>query len=138
MRTNIIILAILAAFFYLSSAVYTVWHLGSEGWVEWTGTLGLGLTGALATLIGFYMVLVYRGQQGEIAADRHDGDLEDDDPEQGHFAPWSWWPIGVAGALALLFLAFTGPTFLLPIGAALVIVMMVGWVYEHYRGNFVR
>lgn len=138
MRANIIIMAIIAAFFYLSSAVYTVWHLGVYNYVEWAGTLALGLTGALATLIGFYLVLVYRGQHGELAADRLDGDLEDDDPEQGHFAPWSWWPIGVGGALTLLFLSFTGPTFLLPIGAALVLVTMVGWVYEHYRGNFSR
>lgn len=139
MRANIIVMAIIAAFFYLSSAVYTLWHMAVyDGTLEWAGTLALGLTGVLATLIGFYLVLVYRGQHGEIAADRLDGELDDDDPEMGHFAPWSWWPLGVGAALAMIFLSITGPTFMVPIGAALLLIMLVGWVYEHYRGNFSR
>jgi hypothetical protein len=139
MRANIILLGIIAVFFYICSAVYTVWHMAVyQGTLEWVGTLALGLTGVLATLIGFYLVLVYRGQGGQIAADRLDGELDDDDPEMGHFSPWSWWPLGVGVALALVFLSFTGPTFLLPISGALLVVMMVGWVYEHYRGNFSR
>ncbi|SFS17704.1 Cytochrome c oxidase subunit IV [Agrococcus baldri] len=139
MRSNIVIMAIIAVFFYLCSAVYTVWHMAYyEGAIEWVGTLALGLTGALATLIGFYLVLVYRGQGGEFAADRIDGELDDDDPEMGHYSPWSWWPLGVGSALALIFVSFTGPTFLIAIGGALLLVMMVGWVYEHYRGNFTR
>ena len=138
MRANIILLAVLSAFFYVCAAVYTVWHLGTYGTVEWAGTLGMALTGILSTLIGFYLVLVYRGQKGEFAADRHDGELDEDDPEMGHFAPWSWWPIGLGAALAVVFLSFTGPTFMIPIGAALLLIMLVGWVYEHYRGNFSR
>lgn len=137
MRANIVVMAIIAAFFYICSAVYTLWHMAVyDGTLEWVGTLALGLTGALATLIGFYLVLVYRGQGGEIAADRLDGELDDDDPEMGQFAPWSWWPLGVGAALALVFVSFTGPTFLIAIGGGLLLVMMVGWVYEHYRGTF--
>ncbi|WP_413320534.1 cytochrome c oxidase subunit 4 [Agrococcus sp. 1P02AA] len=138
MRANIILLGIISVFFYLCAAAYTVWSLISYDSVEWTGTLGMALTGVLATLIGFYLVLVYRGQRGEFAADRADGELDDDDPEMGHFAPWSWWPIGLAAALALLFFGFAGPTFLFPIGGGLLAITMVGWVYEHYRGNFSR
>jgi hypothetical protein len=139
MRANIILLAILAVFFYLCAAVYTLWHMGAYGGqVEWAGTLGLGLTGVMATLIGFYLVLVYRGQGGEVAMDRLEAELDDDDPDQGHFSPWSWWPIGLAAAFALVFLSFTGPTFLLPIAAVLLLVMLTGWVYEYYRGNFSR
>lgn len=139
MRANIMILGIIAVFFYLCSAVYTLWHMGAyNGAVEWTGTLAMGLTGVLATLIAFYLVLVHRGQGGEFAADRPTGELDEDDPEMGHFAPWSWWPVALAAAISLVFLAFTGPTFLLPIGGAILLVTMTGWVYEHYRGNFTR
>ena len=139
MRINIIVLATLAVFFYLCAAAYTLWHMAVyNGAVEWTGSLGLGLTAVLATLIGFYLVLLRRGQGGELAMDRHDGELDEDDPEQGHFAPWSWWPISLAAAIALLFLAFAGPTFVLPIGVGILIIALVGWVYEHYRGNFSR
>lgn len=139
MRANIIILGVLAAFFYLSAVVYTLWHMAAyDGEVEWIGTLGLALTGLMSTFIGFYLVLTRRGQQGEHPSDRLDAEIDDADPEEGHFAPWSWWPILLAGALAILFVSVAGPTFLIPIGASLLVIMLVGWVYEHYRGNFSR
>ena len=139
MRSNIVILTVIAVFFYICSAGYTLWHMAAyDGRIEWTGSLGLALTGVMATLIGFYLVLVYRGQGGELAMDRVDAELDEDDPDQGHFSPWSWWPIGLAAAFALMFLSFTGAWFLAPISLCLLIVMMVGWVYEYYRGSFSR
>jgi hypothetical protein len=139
MRANIVILGIIAAFFFLSAAVYTLWHMAAyDGRVEWAGTLGMGLTGVMSTFIAFYLVLTRRGQAGEMPADRLDAEIDDGDPEEGHFSPWSWWPFGLAAALAVTFLSITGPTFLIPIGAGLVVVALVGWVYEHYRGNFSR
>ena len=117
MRSNIIVLGVIAVFFYICSAGYTLWHMAAyDGRIEWTGSLGLALTGVMATLIGVYLVLV----------------------DQGHFSPWSWWPIGLAAAFALMFLSFTGAWFLAPISLCLLIVMMVGWVYEYYRGSFSR
>ncbi len=139
MRANIIILGVLAAFFYLSAAAYTLWHMGAfDGEIEWTGTLGLALTGIMSTFIAFYLVLTRRGQHGEHPSDLHDAEIDDADPDEGHFSPWSWWPIMLAAALALLFVSVAGPTFLIPIGGGLLVIMLVGWVYEHYRGNFSR
>ena len=66
MRSNIIVLGVIAVFFYICSAGYTLWHMAAyDGRIEWTGSLGLALTGVMATLIGFYLVLVYRGQGGD-------------------------------------------------------------------------
>ncbi|MET4100479.1 putative membrane protein YfcA [Agrococcus sp. UYP10] len=139
MRANIIILGVLAAFFFLSAAVYTLWHMAAyDGTVEWTGTLGLALTGIMSTFIGFYLVLTRRSQHAEHPSDLLDADIDDADPDEGHFSPWSWWPILLAGSLALLFVSLAGPTFLIPIGAGLLLIMLVGWVYEYYRGNFSR
>jgi hypothetical protein len=140
MRANIILMAVLAAFFFLCSAAYTLSHMATyDGRIEWAGTLGMGLTGVMAVLIGFYLVLIRRGQHGhEHPSDRLDAEIDDADPEEGHFSPWSWWPIGLAGAFALVFLSLAGPTFLIPIGVSLFLIMMIGWVYEHYRGNFSR
>ena len=114
MRANIIILGVIAAFFYLCAAVYTLWH------------------------IAFYLVLTYRGQGGEHPSDLLEAEIDDADPDEGHFSPWSWWPISLGAAFALLFLSITGPTFLVPIAGALLVIVMIGWVYEHYRGNFSR
>ncbi|GAA3609394.1 cytochrome c oxidase subunit 4 [Agrococcus terreus] len=139
MRANILLLAIIATFFFASSAVYTLWHMVSyDGEVEWTGTIGMALTGILSVLIGFYLWLLYRNQAGELPEDRLDAEIDDADPEMGHFSPWSWWPIALGAALAMMFVSLAGPTFLIPIAAALTLIMLVGWVYEYYRGNFSR
>ena len=139
MRSNIIILGVLAAFFFLSAAAYTLWHMAAyDGRVEWAGTIGLALTGIMSVFIAFYLVLTRRSQHGDIPADRLDADIDDGDPDEGHFSPWSWWPISLAAAFALMLLALAGPTFLIPIAAGLFVIVMVGWVYEHYRGNFSR
>jgi Na+/H+-dicarboxylate symporter len=139
MRASIILMAVLAVFFFVCAAVYTLMHVGTYGRIEWAGSLAMLLTGVMSVLIGFYLVLVRRGQHGhEHPSDRLDAEIDDADPEEGHFAPWSWWPIGLGGALAMVFLSLAGPTFLIPIGVSLLAVMMIGWVYEHYRGNFTR
>jgi hypothetical protein len=139
MRANIIILGVLAVFFYLCAAAYTLWHMAAyDGTVEWAGTLGLALTGIMSTFIAFYLVLTRRGQAADHPSDMLEAEIDDADPEEGHFSPWSWWPISLAAALALLFVSLTGPTFLIPIGAGLLVIMLVGWVYEYYRGNFSR
>jgi hypothetical protein len=139
MRANIIILGVLSVFFYLSAVAYTLWHMiAFDGEIEWVGTLGLALTGLMSTFIGFYLVLTRRGQGGEHPSDVLEAEIDDADPDEGHFSPWSWWPILLAGALAVLFVSLAGPTFLIPIGAGLLVIMLVGWVYEYYRGNFSR
>lgn len=32
-----------------------------------------------------------------------DANIDDGDPEIGHFSPWSWWPILSAGSIAIMF-----------------------------------
>src|SRR3712207_9505343 len=83
MRSNIIILAVLAVFFYLSAVAYTLWHIAAyDGQVEWAGTLGLALTGIMSTFIAFYLVLTRRGQHGDMPADRLDAEIDDGDPDR--------------------------------------------------------
>ena len=60
--------------------------------------------------------------------------IDDGDPEIGHFSPWSWWPVFLAGSLALTFMGLAISPFMLPIGAALVVIMLVGWVFEYWKG----
>ncbi|MBT4908949.1 MAG: cytochrome c oxidase subunit 4, partial [Microbacteriaceae bacterium] len=39
MKTNIVVLSILAIYFGLLATVYTVWSLIADGAMEWTGSL---------------------------------------------------------------------------------------------------
>ena len=141
MKTNIVIWWVIAGFFLISAAAYTVWSLLDpfHGSVEWIGTIALLFTSFMAGLIGFFVTVVHRGQKGvELPEDRLDVGIDDADPEIGHFAPWSWWPLVLAAAPAVGVLALATAHFLIPLALALLAIGLVGWVYEYYRGNFAR
>jgi len=138
MKTNASLFWILAIFFFLMGAVYTVWNIIDTGQVEWAGTVAIPLAGMLSVFLAFYMSRSHGAQGGELPEDRLDANIDDGDPELGHFSPWSWWPILLAFACGLVFLALAVGMWIIYIGAALVAVSLVGWVYEYYRGNFVH
>lgn len=138
MKTNINLFWILAAFFALLAAVYVVWEIIAVGRVEWVGAVAIGLCSVLSVFIAFYLRLVYRNQGGELAEDRLDADIDDGESEQGFFSPWSWWPVALAGAAAIAFLGLSISFWIVAYAVPLVLVALVGWVYEYYRGNFGR
>lgn len=139
MRANILIMWIIAVFFVLAAGAYTVWHMVEyNGVVEWVGTVGMGLCAILGAFIAFYLGLVHRGSGGVLPEDNPAAEIDDGDPEIGHFSPWSWWPIGLAAALSVTVMGLAISVFLAPIGIALTLLMVTGWVFEYYRGNFGR
>jgi hypothetical protein len=153
MGVNAKLFWILAGFFALLAVVYTVWTLlfggtntaqdpgagGQTGAViEFTGSIGLLLAAAASALIAFYVGRLNRTQGGVLPEDRNDADIDDGEAEQGFFSPWSWWPVTLAGALALVFLGIAAGFWIAFIGIGLLAIAIVGWVYEYYRGNFAR
>lgn len=138
MKTNIVLFWILLVFFVLLTAMYTIWALIDTGSVEWVGTVGLGLCAVLSAFIAFYLQLVNKSSGGLLPEDRLDADIDDGDPELGHFSPWSWWPIFLAAAAGLAFLGLAAGIWIVYYAVPLALVGIVGWVYEYYRGNFGR
>ncbi|WP_298742529.1 cytochrome c oxidase subunit 4 [uncultured Microbacterium sp.] len=144
MKTNTNLWWILAAFFFFCFALYTGWNIiehSDRAWynaIEWVGTVALLFTAFMAMLIAFYVARVHQAQGGELPEDTLTADIDDADPEMGEFSPWSWWPLVLAFSAALAILGLAVGTFLLPIGFAVFIVAIVGWVYEYYRGYFAR
>ncbi|WP_345802337.1 cytochrome c oxidase subunit 4 [Microbacterium sp. AZCO] len=144
MRTNTGLWWLLSAFFLLMTIVYTAWnviaHPGPDfaHSVEWVGTVALLFATLMAALIAFYMGRVHRAQRGELPEDVLTADIDDGDPELGEFSPWSWWPIVLAAAAAFGMLGLAVGVWLFPIGLAIFVVAIVGWVYEYYRGHFAR
>jgi len=143
-KTNVNLWWILAAFFMVVAVVYTWWNIiehSSLPWyhaIEWVGTVALLFTSFMAVMIAFYVDRVHRAQGGELPEDVLTADIDDGDPEQGEFSPWSWWPLVLAFAAALAMIGLAVGTFLLPIGFAVFLIAIVGWVYEYYRGYFAR
>ncbi len=75
-------------------------------WSEWVGILGVLLVGGLAGMIGAY--LAFTGKRvGMRPEDRSDAEIHEGAGEQGHFSPWSWWPLvlGLASAAGFLGMA---------------------------------
>lgn len=136
MRANANLFWIIAIFFFLSDAIYTIFGVMYYGHPEWVGTVAIGLTGVFGLFIAFYLGRTIAAQGGTLPEDRPDANIEDGDAEQGHFSPWSWWPILLAGAASICFLGVAVGFWIAPIGMALGAVSLVGWVYEYYRGNF--
>ena len=138
MRVNAVLWWILAAFFVVVGVAYIVWNLVSYGAVEWAGTVGLSLAAIASVFLAFYLTRAHSAEHGELPEDRVDGEIDEGDPEMGFYSPWSWWPIMLAGSAALLMLGLAVGFWICFIGAALLLVSVVGWVFEYYRGYFAR
>lgn len=138
MRTNYALFTLLAVFFLLADAVYTAWCWGATGHPEWTGTVAMAMSAVFAIFLQFYFRLAVKSVGGLLPEDRGDANIEDGEAEQGHFSPWSWWPFVLAVGLALMFLGLAVGFWLCFIGAPIVLLALVGWQFEYYRGNFAR
>ncbi|RDV44561.1 cytochrome c oxidase subunit 4 [Leifsonia sp. ku-ls] len=139
MRANAILFWILSIFFLLSAITYTLWNLlDYHHAIEWVGTVAMLLGAILAAFIAFYVGRSHAAQGGELPEDRLDANIDDGDPELGHFSPWSWWPIALAFGAGLVVLGLAVGFWICFIGVAFSLVCIVGWVYEYYRGYFAR
>lgn len=140
MKSNVVIFTIIAVYFFVVGTMYTVWNLVTHGYVEWAGTITIYLSGGLCAFIAVYLWLVQRKQGGVLVEDLDEADIDDGDPEVGEFSPWSWWPIILAGAIGLFIIGICiGFSFWLAFfSLPLVLVAIIGWVFEYYRGHFAR
>ncbi|MFE6966238.1 MULTISPECIES: cytochrome c oxidase subunit 4 [unclassified Agromyces] len=143
MRANVILFWILTVFFVIMAGVYTAWSWADNAshglnHPEWAGTVAISLSAILSGFIAFYLSRVHKAQGAELPEDRLDANIDDGDAELGFFSPWSWWPIMLAGAAALLFLGLAVGFWISFIAVGIGLISLVGWVYEYYRGNFAR
>ncbi len=100
-----------------------------------TGTTALALAVALAFLTGFYVLFTGR-RLPERPEDTPDGEIDEGVGELGFFSPHSWWPlfVGLAAAVAALGVAIGWWMFL--IGALSLLLAVIGFVFEYYRGHY--
>jgi len=138
MKTNIGVLWVLTAYFAVLTVVYTVWAIIDTGELEWIGTIAIALSGVLSALIAFYLQIQLKNQGGVLPEDRLDADIDDGDPELGFYSPWSWWPVMLAVGAAIAMLGMSVGIWVALYGIPLVVVALVGWTYEYYRGYFAR
>jgi Cytochrome c oxidase subunit IV len=118
-----------AIFFGVADIFY--WNLSHDP----TGGTALALAVGLAFLTGFYVLFTGR-RLPQRPEDDPEGDIDQGTGELGFFSPHSWWPlfVGLAGALAAVGVAIGWWLFL--IGALCLILSVIGFVFEYYRGHF--
>lgn len=140
MKSSVVMFSILTVYFVVVAIIYTWWNYALLGYIEWAGSIAILLSGGLSLFIAVFLQLNRKKQGGELAEDRVDADIDDGDPEIGMFSPWSWWPLFLAFSIAVVIvgLCIGGNFFLMYFGLPLVLVGVLGWVYEYYRGNFAR
>ena len=99
-----------------------------------TGTTALALTVGLAGLVGFYLLFTGR-RVGPRPEDDKDGEIADGAGELGFFSPHSWQPLALAVGGALAFLGIAIGWWLLYFSAPIILIGLLGWVFEYYHGE---
>lgn len=140
MKSNVVMFTILTIYFLVVATVYTIWSVAATGYVEWAGSIVILLSGGLTAFIATFLSMSQKKQGGVLVEDRLDADIDDGDPEIGEFSPWSWWPVLLAFSIGVVVIGLSlgGNFWLLYLGLPVVIIGVIGWIYEYYRGNFAR
>lgn len=118
-----------ALFFVPIGLLYGIWSHG-----EPVGTVAIPLTGGLVGMIGAYFALLSRRIDPRPEDDEH-GEIDQGAGDQGVFSPWSWWPLVIALASAIVFTGLAVGWWLSGIGVALGVIGLIGWVFEFSRGQ---
>ncbi len=116
-------------FYTIIAGIY--WYVSGDE----VGTTALALTGALAFLVSFYALYTSKRVYPR-PEDRLDAEIEEADPEYGFYSPHSWWPLAVALSTVAVVLGLIFAVWLIVLGVAALLLALIGWLFEYYRGEF--
>ena len=97
------------------------------------GTTALVMTGGLAFLVAFYVLYTDKRLDG-LPEDRANAEIDEADPEYGFYSPHSWWPLPVGFGAMLIALGFIFAAWLAVLGVMVLMIAVIGWLFEYYRG----
>ena len=122
-------------FFAGVDVAYWFWTKAATGQGEPVGTTAMAISVGFAFMIGYYLMFTARriGAQPE---DNKQAEISDGAGEIGFFSPSSWWPRVLCLAAAFAFAGFVIGFWMFLIGVFLIIMAMIGFVFQYYRGNF--
>jgi hypothetical protein len=128
MKVESRIFELLTVFFFVCALVYG--FLSKEA----VGIVALTLSGALCLIVGTYFQFVARRLE-ERPEDNPEAEVSDGAGDVGFFSPGSYWPITVAGGVAItgIGLAFY-QWWLIVMGTISLIIAVCGLVFEYHAG----
>ncbi|MFI6295510.1 cytochrome c oxidase subunit 4 [Nonomuraea sp. NPDC050790] len=122
-------------FFAAVDVAYWFWTKAATGQGEPVGTTAMAISVGFAFMIGYYLMFTAR-RIGDQPEDNKQGEISDGAGEIGFFSPSSWWPLFLCLAAAFAFAGFAIGLWMFLIGLFMVIMAMIGFVFQYYRGNF--
>ena len=133
MKTNVTMLNVLTVFNLIVASVYGYWTYIADGEIEVIGFSVLGMLVFLTGFISFYLAKSAKNFTGP--EDNPDANIEDGEAEMGFYAPWSWWPLMLGLGSAICFTALAVGWWVIWIGLPFSILALIGFVFEHSRGQ---
>lgn len=127
MKVEALFIGVLAVFAAVVTPIY--WFMSRD----WTGTSALVMTALLGGLLAFFLGVLAK-QLPIRPEDDKLGDIADGAGELGFFPPFSWWPLAVAAAFAVIALGVAIGWWLAVIGVGIGAIALAGYVFEYYRG----
>lgn len=130
MKVEAIIFGLVAAFLFVTAAVYGFWS------GEAVGTVALILSGGFCGIIASYFGFIVRRIEPR-PEDRGDADISEGAGELGFFSPGSYWPFGIALSAAVTGIGAAYWQFwLMGIGGVLILLSAGGLVFEYFTGQY--
>lgn len=117
------------AFYFIVAGLYWIFSR------DQIGTTVLVMTGCLAFLVTFYVSYTSK-RLGSMPEDRLEGEIDEADPEYGFFSPNSWWPLMIGFAAFVIGLGLIFATWVIVLGVFLLLLGLIGWLFEYYRRDF--
>lgn len=130
MKTEVKVFFVLAPFFGLLAAIYAYFTRFSE----WVGIIALGLTMLFSLWIAGYLWVAGRKTDPR-PEDNLMGEVADASGDFGHFAPYSWWPLWLGLSLSVVVLGIGVGWWLVICAVPFLILSLVGWAFEFFRGE---
>ncbi|MDY6055422.1 cytochrome c oxidase subunit 4 [Micrococcus sp.] len=122
---------VVGLFMVAIGTLYAFW----VNWTEWAGIPAIYALAAMCWMIAWYLRATDR-KFGLGPADDEDGEITDFAGTYGTFAPWSWWPLGLGLACAIVVTGLAVGWWVFYIGVGASIFFTFGWVYEFSRGKY--
>jgi len=110
--------------------------LAYNGKFEVIGSAAIAMLAIMTGFIAFYLEKSARAQGGVAPEDNEAAKIEDGDAEVGFFAPWSWWPFFLGLFGSIVFASLAVGWWLTIIGIPLGLIAVIGFVFEHSRGEW--
>mgnify|MGYP000896419924 FL=1 len=129
------IFLILMIFMLAMVPFYAAWQHKDFGSVpEVAGPIALFITALMMALAGWYLWVTNRKFEN-LPDDNPDGEISDVEGDFGFFTPSSWWPLALGFSAALAFAGLAVGWWLFMIAFVIGCVALVGWTFEHFKGE---